>query len=178
MRINELVQKAHENAKNKGFWDEPRRETGTLIALIHSEVTEALDAETCAEFCEELADICIRVFDLCGGYNIDLEGVLQDPELLEDFKLNTSSFTALEKWFSIFPFDLNDNKHAISVHSALSRALESDRKGLRKEFENNIATVLICTLVWAAHKGYRIEPELLAKMEKNSQRPKMHGKRY
>jgi NTP pyrophosphatase (non-canonical NTP hydrolase) len=47
-----------------------------LLALIHSEVSEALEADrkgNYENFVEELADVCIRVFDLCGAKDIDLE---------------------------------------------------------------------------------------------------------
>ncbi|MGG3800627.1 MazG nucleotide pyrophosphohydrolase domain-containing protein [Metabacillus fastidiosus] len=73
--INQLCQKAYETAKSKGWHDEPR-ETGTLLALIHSEVSEALEADRKGDkenFAEELADVCIRIFDLCGSKGIDLE---------------------------------------------------------------------------------------------------------
>jgi len=43
MQINEMARMAHANARAKGFWDEPR-EVGTILALIHSEVSEALEA--------------------------------------------------------------------------------------------------------------------------------------
>lgn len=44
MEINELVKKAHENAVNHGFWN-PTPAFGTSIALIHSELSEALEEE-------------------------------------------------------------------------------------------------------------------------------------
>ncbi|MDF1510523.1 MazG nucleotide pyrophosphohydrolase domain-containing protein [Robertmurraya sp. DFI.2.37] len=73
--INELCKQAFETAKSKGWHDEPR-ETGTLLALIHSEVSEALEADRKGDkenFIEEIADVCIRIFDLCGSKNLDLE---------------------------------------------------------------------------------------------------------
>ncbi|EWG08872.1 MazG nucleotide pyrophosphohydrolase domain-containing protein [Cytobacillus firmus] len=73
--INTLCKNAYETAKSKGWHDESR-ETGTLLALIHSEVSEALEADRRGDhenFAEELADILIRVFDLCGAKDIDLE---------------------------------------------------------------------------------------------------------
>lgn len=75
MNINELCKRTHDISKSKG-WHEDEREVGTWIALIHSEVSEALEAARVGDdenFKEELADICIRVFDLCGLMDIDLE---------------------------------------------------------------------------------------------------------
>ncbi|MGN8647906.1 hypothetical protein ACTNEO_05125 [Gracilibacillus sp. HCP3S3_G5_1] len=74
--INQLCQEAYETAKSKG-WHDKERETGTLLALVHSEVSEALEADRKGnqeEFEIELADVCIRIFDLCGSRGIDLEG--------------------------------------------------------------------------------------------------------
>ena len=85
MNINHLIILAHENAFNKGFWDNPP-EIGTSVALIHSELSEALEAarrDECKEmyinlgkpegFIVELADAVIRIADLCGYYQLDLE---------------------------------------------------------------------------------------------------------
>jgi NTP pyrophosphatase (non-canonical NTP hydrolase) len=79
MKINELCTVAFEIAKSKGWHDDPR-EMGTVLALIHSEVSEALEADRKGDqenFEEELADVCIRIFDLCGSSGIDLEKAIQ-----------------------------------------------------------------------------------------------------
>mgnify|MGYP001270407697 CR=1 FL=1 len=105
--LNELAKQFHERSKEKGFWDKPR-ETGTLLMLIVSELSEALEADRKNRhasmkiinqmitegvtwensplsfpavferdvkdtFEDEIADTFIRLFDLVGSYNIDIE---------------------------------------------------------------------------------------------------------
>jgi NTP pyrophosphatase (non-canonical NTP hydrolase) len=79
-RLNELVDEAHKTASEKGFWDNQDRENTTVILcklmLITTEVAEAAEAIRHGNeenFKEELADVCIRIFDLAGAKNINLE---------------------------------------------------------------------------------------------------------
>ncbi|MDQ0414206.1 MazG nucleotide pyrophosphohydrolase domain-containing protein [Mesobacillus stamsii] len=76
--INQLCKEAYKTAQSKGWHDE-QMETGTTLALIHSEVSEALEADRKGDvenLVEELADVCIRVFDFCGMNEYDLEHMI------------------------------------------------------------------------------------------------------
>lgn len=78
--ITELIKQCHETARQKGWWEQERNH-GELIALMHSELSEALEAMrangTKDQIAEELADCCIRIFDYCGAYDIDLGETLR-----------------------------------------------------------------------------------------------------
>lgn len=99
--LNKVAEKIQQANASKGFWDKPRN-VGELLMLVTSELGEAMEAHRHSRFAdvenfdrtsneddewfkknfeenirgsfqEEIADAVIRLLDLAGGLNIDLE---------------------------------------------------------------------------------------------------------
>lgn len=87
MNINELVNLCYSNAKEAG-WHDNHRDFGTMLMLIVSEISEAMEGDRknlmddhlphrlMAEV--ELADAVIRIFDLAGREGYDLQGAIME----------------------------------------------------------------------------------------------------
>lgn len=89
MTLNELAKEIHENAVSHGWWEEARS-FPEIIALVHSELSEALEeyrrnhgvtevyGVTKPEGVPiELADAIIRILDYCGYAGIDIVAALE-----------------------------------------------------------------------------------------------------
>ncbi len=89
MTIKELCKICHKVAVSKGWWDE-NRNRGEIIALIHSELSEALEALRSGNrqkknskwekdtYEDELIDVIIRVIDLAEAEGVNVEWQLKN----------------------------------------------------------------------------------------------------
>jgi len=91
-----LTAACHRLAFQSGWWNDlktgddmrGKRNVGELLCLIHSEVSEAMEAHRKGLMDEklthrpgievELADAVIRIFDLAGGFGLDLGGAIAE----------------------------------------------------------------------------------------------------
>lgn len=90
MRIKTLQKLCHKIAVEKGFWDRLAnaidaqfgdRNDGEIIALMHSELSEALEELRKEDYDmskvgEELGDCVIRILDYCEARKINLEDII------------------------------------------------------------------------------------------------------
>jgi NTP pyrophosphatase (non-canonical NTP hydrolase) len=92
--VGRLVELCHGAAKTAGWWTnvqtgEPLEPDVPLkLCLIHSEVSEALEADRKNVYDDklphrkgvevELVDACIRIFDLAGALGLDLGGAIAE----------------------------------------------------------------------------------------------------
>lgn len=91
--ISKWVEMVHANAKAHGWYDGKKRSFGELLMLVVTEVAEVMeeyrngkgfketyytDDGKMKGIPSELADIVIRVFDICGYYKIDIESAIKE----------------------------------------------------------------------------------------------------
>ncbi len=89
-RINDIAKMIHKLAIEKGWWEHDRN-IGEILSNIHAEVSEAweeyrsgksIECYFCDEygkpegFFVELADVIIRILDLCAKHDVDIEQII------------------------------------------------------------------------------------------------------
>ncbi len=137
----------HENAVNKGFWDPPSS-FGKLTGLLHSEITEIFeeyrDGRDIHEIYYdkldlsitkkplgipvEIADLAIRLLDLAGYYNFNLEEAVYTTDLDKDFinVLSDDFATVIVSLHGYLPF----------INCAGTTKFENDPEGYKEHLED------------------------------------------
>ena len=164
------VEKAFNTACRNGWHDREhlpmrsRTDIAAKLALVHSEVTEAYHAWLAAnrtitdDVLLELADVCIRCYDLLGA----MDARMNKYEQIDVHPVDDDDFTT----------------HLLDIHASISEALEYMRK---KEYtfpdvtESAILGVALLTVSAAKHHGHDLLPFITRKMEYNALRTYRHG---
>ena len=160
MNLTDLQKEAHAIAKAHGWWDEERT-FGDLIALVHSELSEALEAYRIGNIdghvsgvASELADVVIRVADMAEWYEVDLRE--ESIEFADDLWLGSLSdqFVSFGDWIS-------------GCHILLSDALLELWTHLHRLPSPWVSLALLLRDVqrMAAHYGIDLDAAIAAKME-------------
>lgn len=95
--LDALAAVLHETAIVKGFWDGPinHDKIGNKLALVHSEVTEVLEAirknKGSEETVEEMSDVIIRLLDLYAAMmNAGFLNHSLDETLIKKMEINSN----------------------------------------------------------------------------------------
>lgn len=193
--IAQLVQEAHANAVAKGWWKEDRT-YGELIALVHSEVSEALEDYRNGEKLDkvwyehkasdgstfrhsklwylgnqgkpcgipsELADICIRIFDIAGryGWGEDLQKEFLENEK-HPFKQSWAQSSFAEK-ISRMHLELSCSFYEFEMLKQKNQAII------------NLSGVLSGVANMCKEYGIDLDQAIFEKMAYNATRPERHG---
>ena len=195
MDLEALQNEAHAIAKEHGWWGEERT-FGDLIALVHSELSEALEAYRETKWhlsdadvqiwtaealrlgkkpvgeASELADVVIRVADMAERYGMDLTAAVHEAEERYDFDSSFPAHFGFGSWISM-------------VHMHLSRAFEVYANGdyidwpssTSKDGEQRlqIGAAVRWVQAMAAHYGIDLDAAIEAKMQYNRTRSYRHG---
>jgi NTP pyrophosphatase (non-canonical NTP hydrolase) len=91
--LDALAAMLHETAREKGFWDGEYSydKVGNKLALVHSEVTEVLEAirksKGSEQVVEEMADVIIRLLDVYAAMRNE-EQILHSLDEVLEAKIN------------------------------------------------------------------------------------------
>ncbi len=192
MNIRDLQKEAHAIAKDHGWWDEERT-FGDLIALVHSELSEALEWYREGEHVQpmreespqyglddpvhgkykpvgvpsELADVVIRVADMAEWYELDLDEAREEDEEFEEGQQ------------AYLEYRLSGNLDSFGNWIAAIHEDVADAGYHQRTRNDNLGSLLFAVIdlveCMAAHYGINLDAAIEAKMGYNRTRSYRHG---
>lgn len=185
MNYLELAHKIHQNAVDKGFWDEERPAKHFLMLAI-CELCEAIEADREGRRSHPSALEC-----------------LQDAEFLEDFRKHVKDtledeladcvIRLLDLLAKICPTEeinitLWDNVNGLTLTEVAYRAADclsdfdtywdSEEEDVYPEMRAGILYTIGILQSYATLIGIDLDRHILLKMRYNASRPRLHGKKY
>lgn len=192
-QLNQLRDRAHRHAREKGFYD-ANLDDDEILSLVIEEIGEAIAADRRGmidntalyksyiekgqtqkkaythslkgTLAEELADIAIRLLDFAGYKNIDLSCPEEDVDEMKSTQ-ETCYRIFLLKQFTTMRF-------AFKLSKELNRYIDNDDVSEMKEC---FYVHLMLLNSFAKSKGIDLLYHIEQKMEYNTSRPKKHGKK-
>lgn len=177
MNLAEFTRDVHQNAVEHGWWDD-ERDYATIIALIHSEWSEALEAYRNHEpmvwhkekdghqkpegFAVEMIDGCIRILDLAGkvGRNVYLEEIKDIQKMI----------AAVPQGYA----EMSETQLIANCHAITSDAFAASQTDEVTTIDTLIAC-MFCVFAWMQAHDLYWEAIIREKHEYNKTRPYRHG---
>lgn len=186
-KINEFISRAYKTACEHGFHDEERSDAHWMM-LVVSEIGEMMEADRKnrhadldgferSTMCyarrfenyvkdtleDELADVCIRLFDYCGTRSLTPQMENDRLEGMEvEFERLFGKFSVCEHCFTLS-----------CIVSDICRYCVSD-----EDKELQLGLILSMCFEFARHHKIDLEWHIEHKMAYNESRPNKHGKGY
>jgi len=182
MNWNELSKAVHQNAIEKGFWNEPKSD-GHCFMLVITEVAEAVEADrkrrraNVVEFTKpEIlpASVVIQNAHFINRFEKYIKDTVEDEfadiaiRLLDLAKKRKTSLESNMWIFQDFPETFAEQAFAMCGNITCTAGIVHTQ--IRRQL-----SFLIC---WAKHLGIDLEFHIEQKMKYNSMREFMHGKAY
>ena len=186
MNISELIADVHQTAVDHGWWDDGRDSRET-VALIHSELSEALEQarknmpmmysnpekpEKMEGMAVELIDCVIRIMDFMGHYDIPYVAKSERPvyampsEALPIFVCKLHAIIS-----SVFRLPLSDSTNV---------GIDIDSGAVCGVYDVGwcFSNVIDMIFTWLRYRGVSPESVLQEKAAYNKTRPYKHGKAF
>jgi NTP pyrophosphatase (non-canonical NTP hydrolase) len=190
MNIKELSKKAHEAAVKKGFYDNPDRELSEIIALINSELYEALEAHRKGKLANT------KEFTQC--FHLSLSGAETEKEaqkkwnrVFEDLIKDSLEDEIADTFIRLFDMIgyLNIDTNLLSTdignystNNSVSHYIIGANCFLCEYYRcpdvYNIQQFINMLMLLCKKENIDIEKFIKLKMQYNETRPYKHGKKY